>query len=164
MIYKIYSYILNCGLSIWEEENGILHDAQNGFRNDRSTVGHVSTLTSIIETQKLKISTFAAFIDFRKAYDGIDRTKLFSKLRDLGISDRMYKSLESLYKDVKCSVRLNNIHTDWFAIKCRLKQGCSLSPVLFNLFINDLITTISNIGTGIRIEDDSVISISIGIC
>ena len=100
-----------------------------------------------------------AFIDFRKAYDAIDRAKLFSKLRDLGISGKMYKALESFYKDVKCSVRLNNIHTDWFSIKCGLKQGCSWSPVVFNLFINDLITTISSIETGIRIDDDSVISI-----
>ena len=56
-------------------------------------------------------------------------------------------------------MRLNNILTDWFSVKCVLKQGCSLFPVLFNLFINDLITTISSIGTGVRIDDDSVISI-----
>ena len=71
----------------------------------------------------------------------------------------MYKALESLNKDVKGSLNLDNIHTDWFSIKCGLKQGCSLSPVLFNLCINDLITTISSIGTGIRIDDDSVIAI-----
>ena len=94
-----------------------------------------------------------------KAYDAIDRTKIFRKLRDFGISGKVYKALESLYKDVKCSMRLNNIYTDWFSVKCGLKQGCSLSPILFNLFINDLITTISSIGTGIRIDDDSVISI-----
>ena len=98
MIHKLHSYTLNCRLSSWEEENGVLHDAQNGFRKDRSIVDHLSTLTSIIETQKLlRKSTFAAFIDFRKAYDAIDRTKLFSKLRDLDISGKMHKALESVY-------------------------------------------------------------------
>ena len=73
VVYKIYSYILNCRLSSWEEEIRILHDAQKGLRKDRGTVDHLSTLTSIIEIQKLKRrSTFVAFIDFGKAYDAID--------------------------------------------------------------------------------------------
>ena len=137
-MYKMYGYILNGRLSEWEEENDILHDAQNGFRKGRSTTDHLSTLTSIVETRKLKSkATFAAFIDFRKAYDAIDRTQLFGKLLNLGINGKMYKALESLYKDVKCCVRLNNMHTDWFSVKCGLKQGCPLSPVLFNLYIDD---------------------------
>ena len=50
-------------------------EEQNGFRKGRSTVDYLSTLTSIIETRKLKkLSTFAAFIDFRKAYDKINRS------------------------------------------------------------------------------------------
>lgn len=117
----MYCNILNSRLSSWEEENSILQDAQNGFRKGRSTVDHLTTLTSIIETRKLKRKpTFAAFIDFRKAYDAFDRSLLFSKLCDLGISRKMYKVLTSLYKDVRCCVRLNNMQTDWFSVKARM--------------------------------------------
>lgn len=158
--YKMYCNILNSRLTNWEEENNILHDAQNGFRKARSTVDHLSTLTSIIETRKLnRKPTFAAFIDFRKAYDAIDRTMLFSKLCDLGISGKMFQALKSIYKEVKCCVRLNNMQTDWFSVKCGLKQGCCLSPLLFNLFINDLITTISNFGIGIEVGDNDMVAI-----
>ena len=130
---KIYCTILNNRLSEWEEQNNILHDAQNGFRKKRSTVDHITSLTSIIETRKLKRkSTFAIFVDFKNAYDAIDRSKLFIELKHIGIAGRMYKALVSLYEDVKCCVRVNSFYTVWFSVSCGLKQGCCLSPILFN--------------------------------
>ena len=134
VIYKIYCTILNKRLSQWEEQNEILHDTQNGFRKNRSTVDHISSLMSIIETRKLKRkSTFAIFVDFKKAYDAIDRSKLFADLRQIGIAGKMYNALLSLYEDAKCCVKVNGFYTDWFSVRCGLKQGCCLSPILFNL-------------------------------
>ena len=78
------------------------------------------------------------------------------ELKHLGISDKMYTALLSLYEDVKCCVKLNGLHTDWFAVSCRLKQGCSLSPLLFNLYINDLVNSISSFGIGINLENEVV--------
>ena len=55
-----------------------------------------------------------------------------------------------MYDEVKCCVRINGFHAEWFEVKCGLKQGCSLSTLLFNLYINVLITHIKafNVGTG----------------
>ena len=92
---------------------------QNGFRKGRNTIDHISTLTSIVETRKLKgKSTFTAFIDFKKAYDSINRTLLFTKLNNIGVSGCMFKDLLSVYKDVKCCVRLNGFETEWFPVDC----------------------------------------------
>ena len=86
-LYKLYCVILNNRLIKWEKEFSVLSDAQNGFRTGRSTVDHISSLTSITETRKLKKqSTYIGFIDFRKAYDSIDRNIMFKKVADLGIS------------------------------------------------------------------------------
>lgn len=69
----------------------MLHDSQNGFRKGRSTIDHIKSLSSIIETRKLKrLSTFTAFIDFRKAYDGINRNLLFQNLLHIGVNGNMY--------------------------------------------------------------------------
>ena len=85
-MYKLYCFILNNRISTWCEANGKIVDEQNGFRKNRSTIDHVSTLTSIVDTRKkLKQSTFCAFIDFRKAYDCINRNLLWSKLENIGI-------------------------------------------------------------------------------
>jgi hypothetical protein len=51
----------------------IIQDEQNNFRKSKSTIDHLSTLKSIIETRKLrKLSTFAVFVDFKKAYDTVN--------------------------------------------------------------------------------------------
>ena len=76
------SYIvLNSRLAKLETDNNISSDKQNGFRKGCSTVDHILSLSTIIETGKLhKKSTFVAFIDFKKAYDSKDRGILFAKL------------------------------------------------------------------------------------
>jgi hypothetical protein len=114
VVYTIYSHILiNRRIPRWEEANSILDDKQNGFRKGRSTIDHLSTLTSIIETRQLKRKpTFAAFIDMKKAYYSMDRVLVFTKLHDIGIVGNMYEALLSLYNDVKCRVRLNGVKTD----------------------------------------------------
>ena len=157
VVYKMYCYILNKRLASWDSQNNIISDNQNGFRKGRSTVDQISTLINIIETRKyLKQSTFAAFIDFKKAYDCINRNLLFTKLCNIGISGKMLTALLSIYKDVKCCIRLNGFKTDWFNVDCGLKQGCSLSPILFNLYVNDLVTQISELGLGIDIDGEKV--------
>ena len=152
-VYKLYCIILNNRLSNWETENSVIADNQNGFRKQRSTIDQISSLTSIIETRKLhNKDTFAAFIDFKKAYDSIDRGILFTKLSNLGISGLMYNALLSIYVNVRCAVRINGKLTEWFNVSCGLKQGCSLSSILFNLYINDLIIMINSLDIGIEID------------
>ena len=68
--------------------NNLLSDEQNGFRIGRSTIEQRSTLTSIIDVRKqLRKSTFCAFVDFKKAYDTINRNILWRKLNTLSVAD-----------------------------------------------------------------------------
>ncbi|MEW8546023.1 MAG: reverse transcriptase family protein [Candidatus Thiodiazotropha sp.] len=156
-IYKLYCNVLNNRLMKWESENSIIHDSQNGFRKGRSTIDQVLSLTSIVDTRKLKKqSTFAAFIDFSKAYDSIDRQILFQKLEYLGLHGNIYNAIKSLYDEVKCCVRINGIKTAFFEVRCGLKQGCTLSTILFNLYVNDLVTRINSLNVGIDIGGEKV--------
>ncbi|XP_045209060.2 uncharacterized protein LOC123560975 [Mercenaria mercenaria] len=90
VMYKLYASVLNERIYKWCEENNIINDEHNGFVKGRSTKDHVSSITDIIETRKLKKQcTFAAFIDFRKAYDFINRSKLWDKLQKSGLKGRL---------------------------------------------------------------------------
>lgn len=152
-IYKAYCGILNDRIVKWAEENELISDKQNGFRKNRSTIDHLSTLTNIIESRKLaKKSTFVCFVDFRKACDAIDRTLLWRKLSNMGLNGKIFQSLKALYGNVKCSVRLNGHLTDWFPVTSGLKQGCLLSPLIFNLFVNDLSDALEATQLGIALQ------------
>ena len=134
----------------------MLVDEKNDIRMNRSTVDHVSTMTDITETRKKrKLSTFCAFIDFRKAYDCI-RELLWAKLDKIGISGKLPGAIKSLYVSVAACVCLNCFTTDWFDVTCGLKQGCCLSPLLFNLIINDLALRIKALGEGMMADEDLI--------
>ena len=107
---------------------------------------------NIIDTRKkFKKSTFCAFIDFKKNYDTINRSILWKRLSDIGISGKMIQAIKSLYACVKSCVRLNSYKTD-----CGLRQGCVLSPLLFNLFINNLAIFLKSLDLGVKIGDENV--------
>jgi hypothetical protein len=156
-MYKLYASILNHRLSSWSELNDKIEDEQNGFRKKRSTLYHISALTNIIDVRKkLHKSTFCSFIDFRRAYDGIERNLLWQRLNSIGVPTKMLDAIKSLYASVSSCVRINSHYTDWFAVTTGLRQGCSLSPLLFNLFLNDLSVQIKAVGKGVLIEDEPV--------
>ncbi len=109
-MYKLYCGVLNSRLVAWAEENGLIEDEQHGFRADRSCVDHLSSLTNIIETQKLfKQSTFKAFIHFIKAFDRINSDFLWLKLKHLGLPSKMLNAIKAIYNDVSCCVRINGV-------------------------------------------------------
>lgn len=68
----------------------------------------------------------------------------------------MLNMLKSIYNQVECCVRVNGFKSDWFPVNLGLKQGCLMSPILFNLYVNDLAIELKNIGTGVKCGNEYV--------
>ena len=157
---KVYSSILNARLQKYLGENDILEDEQNGFRAGRSCMDHIFTLVTILRNRKsLGKSTFVSFIDFKKAFDSVNRTLLLFKLSKVGVVGNIYHAISALYKDPKSRVILNDISTDWFSCPIGVKQGDTLSPTLFAIYINDLAEEIKESGIGIDVDEGLVVSV-----
>ena len=80
----------------------------------------------------------ACFIDFTKAFDFVNRTKLWHILRSSGFSTRFMISTKSIYNCVKSCVKFNDNISACFDCPLSLPQGCILSPLLFSIMLNDL--------------------------
>ena len=112
---------------------------------------HLGNVSYLVETRmKKRLQTFSTFVEFSKAYDRVNRSLLWDKLNSLGISGLMLRALKSFYRSVQCSVRVNGIDSEWFNVITGLRQGCILSPLLFNLLSNDIIQEINSVKCGVK--------------
>ena len=152
VLSKLYTSTLNARLNKAIEDNELVVNEQNGFREDRSCLDHIFVLQNALRIRnELNSQTFCAFIDFKKAFDYIDRYFLLHKLQKIGISGHFYHAIKSLYANTRSSVQVNDKYTDWFEVKSGVRQGDSLSPTLFSLFINDLAQEVKDLDAGIMI-------------
>jgi hypothetical protein len=120
------------------EDNG---EVQEAFRRDRRTEDNIVTLQGICALRKSKKSkTFLAFLDISKAFDRAWRECLFYLLWKNGIQGKCWKLLRSLYSNVSIKVLFGDFESDRFDQEFGLKQGCVLSPTLFSVLMNDLVS------------------------
>ena len=78
---------------------------------------------------------FKPVIDYAKAFDCVDRNKLWKILKEMGIPDHLTCLLRNLYAGQEATVSTGRGTTDWFQIGRGVRQGCILSPCLFNLMM-----------------------------
>lgn len=156
-VYKIYSSVLNNRIVNYLESNNLYAEEQNGFRKNRSCSEHIFTVTTIIRNRISEGKpTYAAFLDAEKAFDRIDRNLLLYKLISLGITGHIYENIKAIYKEATCAINVNNMLTEWFETESGVKQGDTLSPTLFNIFINDLVPEINALGLGVQFDNRSI--------
>jgi hypothetical protein len=110
---------------------------QAGFRTGRSTVDQISALRHIIEGANRKhLALVLIFVDFKKAFDFIDRIILFGILRYYGIPEGVVQAIERLYKNSKGVVNVNGKKSEPFDINTGVLQGDVLAPFLFVIVID----------------------------
>ena len=74
------------------------------------------------------------FTDYAKAFDNVDHNKLWKILQDMGIPDHLTCLLRNLFAGQEATVRTRHGTMDWFTIGKGVRQGCILSPCLFNFY------------------------------
>ena len=77
---------------------------------------------------------YFCFIDYAKAFDCVAHNKLWTILKEMGIPDHLTCLLRNLYAGQEAIVRTGHGTMDWFQIGKGVRQGCILSPCLFNLY------------------------------
>ena len=96
-IAKIYSSVITARIQTFIEKNDLLADEQNGFRANRSCIDHIFSLVTILRNRKAQgKATFICFIDYKKAFDSVDRNLLLFKLSKIGIVGKVYNAIRSL--------------------------------------------------------------------
>ena len=115
--------------------NQELPDSQTGFRKGRGTRDQIPNIHWIIKkAREFQKNIYFCFIDYAKAFDCVDHSKLWKILKEMGIPDHLTCHLRNLYEGQEATVRTGDGTIDWLQIGKGVRQGCVLSPCLFNLY------------------------------
>ena len=152
-----YSKLLNERLIRVVEYHHMLGEIQNGFRKDRCGSDNIFILNSILwKARAMGAKVHLGFVDIQKAYDSVNRAILWRKLESLGIAGDFLETLKAMYKDdsVRCTV--NETTTRYLFLRRGLREGCSLSPMLFALYISEIGEGIAAAGEGFYLGGECI--------
>ena len=115
--------------------NRELPDVQAGFRKGRGTRDQIANIRWIMEKARdFQEKIYFFFIDYVKAFNGVDHNKVWKILKGMLIPDHLTCLLRNLYAGQEATVRTGHGTTDWFQVGKGVCQGCILSPCLFNFY------------------------------
>ena len=96
------------------------------------------------------------FIDFQKAYDSIHRDALWTSVKDFKIPTKLINICKTCVQKTRSAVRIEGTLSSFFKNKTSLKEGDSLSPILFNLVLQKVIQSVKMVPSGIKIGKEQL--------
>ena len=150
-IGKLFTSAINRRLKDTLEKENVIGPEQAGFRSRHSTTDHAFALHCILAFYLNRHKrVYAAFLDYKKAFDRVDRTYLWLKLISYGIDGKVLNVIRNIYSQAKSCVRTHEGMSEIFRSCTGVRQGENLSPLLFAMYINDFKEFISARCKGLR--------------
>ena len=135
---KVYAMVLM--KRVRDGTDSKLEEAQSGFRQGRGTTDAIWTLRVLGAACQRKRQCFArVYVDFRKAYDSVNRDALWKVLRLYGVHPKLITLLKDLHSGSTAAVRVGGELGQQFAVEAGVRQGCVVASVLFNIFLDHVL-------------------------
>ena len=146
-ISKTFNKILTQRIDKYMNENQLWSNYQGGFKQGIRTEDNILILQTLITemTQTKNGTLYTCFVDFSKFFDTINRNMLFYKLMKVGITGNIYRSIKNMYNKCNYAIKTNNSISKLIHSNMGVKQGCTLSPILSNIYQNDLHSIFDNL-------------------
>lgn len=127
-----------------------LRNEQAGFRASRSCIDHINSLRIIVEQSvEWRSPLYLVFVDFEKAFDTLNHSSIWNALECKGVPQKLIRLIRELYNGASCRVSLNKKLSENIIITQGVRQGCTLSPLLFNVILDVIMRSVTESKRGI---------------
>ena len=148
MFSRVYNFI---------QKTEIITKSQYGFQKDKSTEDALMELhTKVIDAFENKKVAYGIFLDFAKAFDTVNHEILLHKLEHYGIRGLSLSWFKSYLTDRQQCVNIDGTKSDFSTIKHGVPQGSILGPLLFLLYINDIVLSSKRLQFLLFADDTSI--------
>ena len=155
---KLFLSILNNRLTQYVIKNKILHKTQLGFvSGNRTSDAHI-IINNLVQKycHKRNVKIFSCFVDFSKAFDTVPRDILLTKIIISQHQGKVFNIIRYIYTNDKACIKIQNQLTESFQINKGVRQGCVLSPLLFNIFLSDFAKEIDALEDKVKLENSEI--------
>ena len=138
---KVFTAILARRLRMWLEQENKICVEQAGFRTQHSTIDHIFSLYSMVLKHVYgggRGKLYVTFVDYRKAFDSVNRNRLWTIMENMGLSTKFLLMLKAMYQNVQSCVRWRHVLSECFDSLVGVKQGALESPSIFAVYINSV--------------------------
>ena len=138
----------------------VVGEDQFGFRRGMGTRDAIAVVKTIGERYiERGRAVRLCLVDLEKAFDCVKYEKLLEILKDKGVDWRERRLISNLYMKQEVALRVGDNMTEWFKIGRGVRQGCCLSPTLFNIYMEDMVRKCWERNKGVKIGGRSVKSV-----
>ncbi len=124
-----------------------ISEEQGDFRKGRGCVDQIFSFMMVVEKILAKgKKLFAVFMDLEKACDRVNWLALWDVLKIYGVGGKLLSSIKSFYEEASACVKISGEISEHFEIKVGLRQGCVMSPWLFNIYIDGVMREVKGKG------------------
>jgi len=132
-------------------------EEQQGFWKNRSTTDAIFIIRQVVEKAiEFSKSAFMCFVDLTKAFDRVRLNDVTSIMREENIPEEVVKIIEELNTNTKTRIMINNTLTEEVPVSTGIRQGDSLSPLLFNIIMDRIIKEVKATGKGFTTDKGEI--------
>lgn len=151
---KVLLTVINVRLGLALEKAGFFIKEQAGFRSGEEAIAQATAMWEVLKRRSLaNLPTWLCFIDMSKAFDCVPHEAMLTKLEKAGVHGTCLELIRKIYAGSEFRVRGGYGLTDVIKLQRGVRQGCPLSPLLFDVFINDLLEKNKAQDLGVEVPD-----------
>jgi hypothetical protein len=144
---KVFSNVLAGGLRDWLTDKRMVSKFQLGFVKNKRTIDNIFVIKTTVDKylREKRGRIYWCFVDLKKVFDSVNREALWYKRRKKGISEDLVDCIRLMYDGIQSGVKCgDDLIREAVDHRVGIRQGCSLSPYLFNAFIDDIMDEVGN--------------------